>query len=355
MWLLVSSMLGLGVAQEHVHDVYMTLSGQYDATTLEKAAIEGMLKVVDQQSGSSGSKVLTHTEFEDWKGWKRGEREGYGIRIQVLAGRGLVIDHVMKDSPAHRAGLQTGDFIVSINTRPLSGLSADQMLSILETEGKDRLIVDVLREGTKQTMKMQKGAFAVPQVSSVSDAQYPSTSVLQVQFFGAHSSDQVKSSLESGSVSIVDLRDNQGGLWEEAVATLDLFFPKDTVLAYRQYGDGTKIPVLSQSPAVQIEPVVILINQGTRGPAELVALTLQENGMATLVGDRSAGEAIDYHVLYPNQHLVLLMADVRLLSSKKRQWHGGGVVPNLSISSSKTYRGEDRQQQAAIQLISSKP
>ena len=55
------------------------------------------------------------------------------------------------------------------------------------------------------------------------------------------------------------------------MATLDLFFPKDTVLAYRQYSDGTKIPVLSQSPAVQLEPVVILINQGTKGPAELVA------------------------------------------------------------------------------------
>ena len=106
---------------------------------------------------------------------------------------------------------------------------------------------------------------------------------------------------------------------------------------------------------MQSDPVIVLINQGTRGPAELVALTLQENGMATLVGERSVGEAIDYHVLYPNPQLVLLMADVRLLSSKKRQWNGSGVVPNLSISAGKSYRGEDRQQQAAIQLISSKP
>ena len=355
MWLLFSSILGLGFAQEHVQDVYTTLSGQYDASILEKAAIEGMLKAVDQQSGLSGSKMVTHAEFEDWKAWKRGAREGYGIRIQVLAGRGLVIDHVMKDSPAHQAGLQSGDFIVSINTRSLSGLSADQMLSVLELEGHDRLILDVLRDGNKQTMKLVKGDFAVPQVSSVFDSQYPSAAVLQVQFFGERSSEQVKRSLEQGSISILDLRDNQGGLWEEAVATLDLFFPKDMVLAYRQYSDGTKIPVLSQSSAVQIDPVVILINQGTQGPAELVALTLQENGMATLVGERSAGEAIDYHVLYPNRQLVLLMADIRLLSSKKRQWHGSGVVPNLSISSSQTYRGEDRQQQAAIQLISSKP
>jgi carboxyl-terminal processing protease len=355
MWLLLSAFLGLGSAQEHVQDVYTTLSERYDDGMLQKSAIEGMLQVVDQQSGLMGSQVLTYPEFEEWKGWKRGEREGYGIRIQVLAGRGLVIDHVMMDSPAHKAGLQAGDFIVSINTRSLSGLSADQMLSVLEAEGADRLIVDILREGTQRTMRLQKGEFVVPQVNRISESQFPSKPVLRVHFFGENSSTEIKKHLEQGTVPIIDLRDNQGGLWEEAVATLDMFFPKDTVLAYRQYADGTKIPVLSQSSAVQTEPVVILINQGTRGPAELVALTLQENGMATLVGERSAGEAIDYHVLYPNRELVLLMADVRLLSSKKRQWHDAGVVPNLSISPSQNYRGEDRQQQAAIQLISSKP
>ena len=114
----------------------------------------------------------------------------------MLAGRGLVIDHVMKDSPAHQAGLQTGDFIVSINTRSLSGLSADQMLSILETEGRERLIVDVLREGSKQTVKLHKGAFAVPQVTQELISSIPSTGVLQIQFFGEQSSVQVKNRLK---------------------------------------------------------------------------------------------------------------------------------------------------------------
>lgn len=352
MWLLLSSILGLGFAQEHVQDVYSTLSSQYDASHLEKAAIQGMLQAADQQRGVTGSKVLTTTEFEEWKAWQRGERKGYGIRIQVLAGRGFIIDHVMKDSPADKAGLQAGDFIVSINTRSLSGLSASQMLSLLETEGEERLFVDVIRDGAPQTYKLYKGAFIASQVevdNSVSDS---SPMIVQVPFFGTGSSADIEKYCTQSTVSVLDLRDNQGGLWEEAVATLDLFFPKDVIVAYRQYGDGTKIPVLSQSPAVQQEPVVILINQGTKGPAELVALTLQEQGMATLVGERTAGEAMDYHALYPNPQLVLLMADIWLLSSNKREIHGAGVVPNLSISSIQSYRGEDRQQQAAIQLVS---
>ena len=196
MWLLLSAFLGLGSAQEHVQDVYTTLSERYDDGMLQKSAIEGMLQVVDQQSGLMGSKVLTYPEFEDWKGWKRGEREGYGIRIQVLAGRGLVIDHVMIDSPAHKAGLQAGDFIVSINTRSLSGLSADQMLSVLEAEGADRLIVDILREGTQRTMRLQKGEFVVPQVNRISESKFPSKPVLQVHFFGENSSTEIKKHLE---------------------------------------------------------------------------------------------------------------------------------------------------------------
>ena len=351
MWLLLTSMLSVGSAQEHVQDVYATLSTQYDSTLLERSAIQGMLQAADQQRGITGSKVLSTSEFEEWKAWKRGEREGYGIRIQVLPGRGLIIDHVMNDSPAQKAGLQPGDFIVSINTRSLSGLSSEQMLRLLEAEGVERLIVDIIRDETTKTLKMQKGAFVASQLDIQTNPSTAST-ILEVQFFGSGINQKIEHHLLESSVSVLDFRDNQGGLWEEAVATLDLFFPKDVILAYRQYGDGTKIPVLSQSPSVQQEPVVILINQGTRGPAELVALTLQEHGMATLVGDRTAGEATDYHALYPNPQLVLLMADIRLLSSNKRQWHGVGVTPNLSISSTQSYRGEDRQRQAAIQLVS---
>jgi carboxyl-terminal processing protease len=355
MLFMLLSMLNLGVAQEHVQDVYSTLTEQYDSTMLQKAAIEGMLQAIDQNSGLTGSKVYTHTEFSEWKDWKRGDREGYGIRIQVLGGRGLLIEHVMMDSPAHNAGLQAGDFIVSINTRSLNGLSPSQMLSILETEGETRLLVEIIRNDQKQAVTMSKGEFAVPQVYLKESKSNPSDAVLQVQFFGENSSTQIREALEQNSVSILDFRDNQGGLWEEAISTLDLFFPKDAVLAYRQHSDGTKIPVLAQSKLVQQDPMVILINQGTTGPAELVALILQEYGKATLVGERSSGNAIDYHALYPNRQLVLLMADVQLLSSRKQQWHDIGLVPNLSISSSQTYRGEDRQQQAAIQLVSSRP
>jgi len=345
---LLSLFLPIVSAQENVQDVFEALSATYSADGLERAAIDGMIKTLDDEVGLRGSKALTTQEYRDWQAWKRGERDGFGLRIQVLAGRGFVIEEVMAGSPAGEVGLQAGDFIVSVNTRRLNGLSAPEMLSILEAEGQDRLIVDVIRQGEKQVFKLYKGSFAVPQVT------LSGKNTLRIQFFGEDSSQQIQEMLsQQSNLSILDLRDNQGGLWEEAIETLDLFCPQETILAYRAHHDGTQIPVLSQKTATMTKPMVILINQGTKGPAELVALTLQEQGLATLVGERSGGDGMDYHTLYPNPNWVLLMADTTILSSKRKDWQSVGVVPNLSISSSQTYRGEDRQWQTAIQLVSS--
>ena len=350
MWML-TTLVSLAFTQENVQEVYTVLSKQYEKHMLERAAIKGMLDVVDQQVGLNGSTILSHAEFTDWKAWKKGERDGFGLRVQVVAGRGFIVEHVMNNSPASESGLLAGDFIVSVNTRSLTGLSANQMLSVLEKEGVERLLLEVIRGDVLHTIKMKRGNFAVPQVEYKEGS-----STVAVQFFGVGSSEQVQHMLVgSPKPSILDLRDNQGGLWEEAIATLDIFFPQESIIAYREHHDGTKIPILSQEPILRVEPLVVLINQGTQGPAELVALTLQEHGIATLVGERTSGSGVDYHVLYPNRDWVLLMADTQLLSSKKQQWHGGGVVPNLSISSQQTYRGEDRQLQTALQLISSTP
>lgn len=347
------TMSGLAFAQENVQDVYSVLSRDFDANRLERAAIEGMLGEVERQTGIEGSKALTKSDYETWQQWRQGSRDGYGLRIQVVAGRGFLVEHVMKDSPAAKAGLLEGDFVVSVNTRSLSGLAGQHMLSLLESEDDERLLLELIRDNELKQVKLYRGQFDVPQVSIPQVTPHGST--VQVHFFGQGSADKIANSAKESNISILDFRDNSGGLWEEAVATLDVFLPSKTVVAHRRHHDGNQIPILAQQSPLQTEPIVILVNQGTQGPAELVALTLQEQGVATVVGERSAGVGVDYHPLYPNKEWVLLMADTILLSSKKQSWHSIGVVPNLTISDQQSYRGEDRQLQTAIQLTSSTP
>ena len=168
-------------------------------------------------------------------------------------------------------------------------------------------------------------------------------------FFGRGTTEEIELGIQQ--TGVLDLRDNTGGLWEEAIETLDLFFPKHMVVAHRQVSDDLLVPILTQREQVYDGSLIVLVNKRTSGPAELVAITLQEHQRATIVGERSAGFAVDYTVLQPEDPWVLLLAETQLLSSKKQSWNQYGVVPNLRVSSDHSYMGEDRQLQTAIQLI----
>ena len=143
---------------------------------------------------------------------------------------------------------------------------------------------------------------------------------------------------------------------------LDLFVEQNEVLGYRQSTDGTAIPILSNHEPIITEPVVILVNQGTQGPAELFALVLQERHQATIIGETTFGSAVDYRIQYPKKDWVLMLADTEILSAKKHSWHEQGITPNMSIPRGivevSTYTGVhhvDRQLQTAVQLISTSP
>ena len=337
-------MCAVALAQEPVLDVYTTLSKDYDSKILEEAAIEGMLAAVDRERGVEGSKVLSMAEYRAYQQWLTGQRDGYGMRIQMIPGRGMLVEYVMASSPAEQVGIQIGDLITKINSRTLAGMSPQSMLNILEGEGVERLTLDVVRQGQIHQYSLSKGAFQIPQVEG--------SEPVEVQFFGRDVHQEIAAKLIDNEQHVVlDLRDNTGGLWTEAIATLDLFFPAKTVVAYRQNLDGTTIPILAQQEAIYTQPLVVLINQQTSGPAELVALTLQENQRATIIGERSQGQNLDYKVQQLNADSVLMLVDTYILSSQRRSWYHTGVVPNVSVSSQHSYRGEDRQLQTAIQLV----
>jgi carboxyl-terminal processing protease len=341
-------MCAVALAQEPVLDVYTTLSKEYDAKILETAAIDGMLEAIDRERGVEGSRVLSTSEYQAYQRWLTGQRDGYGMRIQMIPGRGMLVEYVMASSPAEQGGIQIGDLITTINTRTLAGMSPQSMLHVLEGEGVERLTLDVVRQGQIHQFSLKKGGFQIPQV----DGSTP----VQVQFFGRDVHEEIATKLIDLEQEVVlDLRDNTGGLWTEAIATLDLFFPAKTVVAYRQNVDGTTIPILAQQEPIYTKPLVVLINEQTSGPAELVALTLQENQRATIIGERSKGQNLDYQIQQLNADSVLMLADTHILSSQRRTWYHTGVVPNVSVSSQYSYRGEDRQLQTAIQLVNTTP
>lgn len=350
-------MLAIAMAQESMITAQSVVSHQLSSVVsdeeVERAAILGMVDVIEKKTGLSGSTLLTKAEFQQEKLWKEGKREGYGVRVQLVPRQGFFVDSVIPNSPAEKAGIKPGDVIVSFAGLSLMGLPPQSMLNILNQDYAEAVSVGFVRDGSVQQVSVHKAAFQMEMFSLGYEGYIP------LHFFGKGVCENLEQVVQAQADQplIIDLRDNEGGLWEEGIACLDLFLDKDAVLGYRQMVDGTSIPILSQKEIQHSAPMVIVINQGTRGPAELFALVLQEYGRAELVGERTYGAAVDYQYYPIDPRWILKLADTELISAKKISWRNIGVTPNVSIGlhlDRPTYTGvpqTDMQLETAHQLI----
>jgi carboxyl-terminal processing protease len=357
MWVFL--MLSMAMAQESMVTAQAIINRQLNSEVsvedLEHAAILGMVQTVEEQTGLSGSTVLTEKEYEQEKSWKEGKREGYGVRVQLIPRQGFFVDSVIENSPADKAGIQNSDIIVSFAGHSLVGLPPEAMLYILNQDYPKAITVGFVRNGSAQQVSVQKGFFQMEMLSVVSE------NIIGIHFFGKSVCGEFEAVVEEQADQplVLDLRDNEGGLWEESIACLDLFLERNAVLGYRQMVDGTSIPILSQRNMQHVAPVVVLVNQGTKGPAELFALVLQEYGRAELVGERTHGNAVDYQYYPIDERWLLKLADTELLSANKVSWRNNGITPNFSVplhADIPTYTGVkqiDMQLETAIRLLSS--
>ena len=352
-------MLALAMAEEPMVTAKAIVNRQLNSVVseeeLERAAILGMVEEIEKETGLSGSTLLTKEEVQQEKFWKEGKREGYGVRVQLLPRQGFFVDGVIPNSPAEAAGIKSGDVIVSFAGLSLMGLPPQSMLNILNQEYSEAVSVGVVRNGSVNQVSVQKDVFQMEMFSAGQNGYIP------LHFFGKGVCGKLETVVkeQANQPLIIDLRDNEGGLWEEGIACLDLFLDRNAVLGYRQMTDGTTIPILSQKEAQHSAPMVIVINQGTRGPAELFALTLQEYGRAELVGERTYGASVDYQYYPLDEKWILKLADTEMISANKLSWRNNGVTPNVSIGlhlDRPTYTGgpqTDMQLETAIQLIAS--
>ena len=144
------------------------------------------------------------------------------------------------------------------------------MLNILNPDYPEAVSVGLVRNGSMHQVSVEKDGFQMEMFSVANDG------YISLHFFGEGVCGELERVVQEQADRrlIIDLRDNEGGLWEEGIACLDLFLDRNSVLGYRQMADGTSIPILAQKEALHSAPMVIVINQGTKGPAD-VALVLQ--------------------------------------------------------------------------------
>jgi len=222
---------------------------------------------------------------------------GIGVDVQAES-KGLLVDDVFPGSPAAKAGLQRGDVIVAVGATSLASRPASFGSRLIKGAAGTRVTLTVLRGTKKDTVTLQRADIVVP-VAAGQIVNYPGMklgALTLTQFVdgaGAELRAQVEKVLHQGAKGLIlDLRDNPGGLLNEAVNVASIFIPDGTIVSTDGRAQPRQVYVAKGGAIAPSIPMVVLVDRGTASAAEIVTGALHDRGRAKVVGTRTYGKGV---------------------------------------------------------------
>ena len=314
----------------HIQTDYVT---DPNINAVTNGALRGLLESLDADSS-----YLTPADYKTYKADKGGKAQA-GINVSKRYGYATVVS-VVPGSPAETSGLVDGDILEAIEGQDTRNISLAMIQRMLEGPAGSTLTVGVVRPSKAEPDKIaiRRSLTVVPPVQ---DALYENASILYLkpEILDHDHVQQVEAKLKgmqkAGNKKVLlDLRDVAAGDMTEATRLANLLLKSGTIATL----EGQKFPkqVFSADPSKAIQPmvpVVVLVNRGTAGPAELVAAALLDNKRADVVGEKTFGEGTQQKTfeLPDGAALILSVAKYEAPSGKKLQ--DDGVTPSVLVAS----------------------
>lgn len=305
-------------------------------------AVRGMLNNLDPHSD-----YLDAQDFADLKAMTNGEFSGIGVEITPDNGALLVISPI-DDSPAQKAGIKPGDYIVKINGTAVEGLSLTKAIDMMRGPKGQKITLTVLRKGVDHPLEftITRDNIKLTDVKTKligNHYAYIRISVFEDQT-GKHLRDAVTKLLKAHPNQIygvvLDLRNNPGGVVQAAVDVANVFLDKDKV-GYNKLVVYTK----GRVPEAQFTgyvtghdmfnglPMVVLINAGTASAAEIVSGALQDDRRAVVVGIRSFGKGSVQTVFpLPGDKTAIKLTTALYYTPSGRSIQAEGIVPDVKVN-----------------------
>ncbi|HET6418988.1 MAG TPA: S41 family peptidase [Geobacteraceae bacterium] len=313
-----------------IHKVYVDRSALKNRT-LTYGAISGM---VDALGDTGHSVFLTPDMLREQRKFTEGRYKGVGVEITVLDGR-VVIVTTLDGSPARAAGLRSGELITMVGGRVITGLPLTQVVNLISGPEGTRVRLTVFDPATKASRLVTLTRSPIS-VRNVRWSRLPGSGIAHLRIAGFSegvSRDLRKTLMEIRRQGIdriiLDLRDDPGGVLEEAVDCTSQFLKGGNALLVRDAaGDISPVPVTAGGEATGI-PLAVLVNEGTASGAEIMAGAIQDYRRGKLIGTRTfgAGTVLGKFDLSDGSALMLAV-DEWLTPGGHAIWHKG-ITPDV--------------------------
>lgn len=335
-------------------DIFERIRANYvedvDSAALIQAAINGMLTSLDPHSS-----YLPPNDFSDMQVQTRGEFGGLGIEVTQEDGFVRVITP-MDDTPAFAAGVEAGDFITHVNGEALLGLTLEQAVDMMRGPVGSEITITVVREGRDQPFDISiirdrirltavrarlEGNTAILRVSTFNDQTYPN---LQD---GLRRMIEEVGGLENINGVVLDLRNNPGGLLNQAIRVTDAFLERGEIVSTRgrRAEDGERY---NATPGDLIDgmPLVVLINGGSASASEIVAGALQDHNRAVVVGTNSFGKGSVQSIMPVAGNGAMRLTTSLYYTPSGRSIQALGIAPDILVEQRRPVEVDEEQQAA---------
>lgn len=310
-----------------------------DERDLVDAAVEGMLSSLDDPYSTymDEENAATFNETVD------GSYVGIGITIAMNSDKKFYVVGVVEDSPAEKANIQVGDYLLKIDDQLLEGLNLSDVTSIIKKDEKTTLELTLERDG-KEVVKEVKSA-TIDFISVTSDVyalNNGNAGYISIDTFAANTFQQFKTELkklEKKNINslIIDVRSNPGGHLSQTKNILELFMKKNTILYQVQFKDDIN-EIKDNTKKSRTYPVVILVNSSSASAAEILAASFRDSySDATLIGETTYGKGTVQTAYTLSDGTSVKYTTEKWLTPKGKWIDGKGVTPNRVVQLTEEY------------------
>src|SRR5437899_2734082 len=327
-------------------DVWELVRSEYveDAAddTLVEGAINGMLTALDPHSN-----YLNAKNFTDMKVQTRGEFGGLGIEVSMESGLVKVVSPI-DDTPAARAGLKPNDLITHLDGTPVQGLTLPEAVEKMRGPVNSDITLTVRREGQEPfDVKLTRAVIKIQSVRSHIEGN--NIGYIRVTSFNEQTDvglnnamKNLKQQADNKLIGVIlDLRNNPGGLLDQAVAVSDAFLEKGEIVSTRgrRADDAQRYNARPGDIATGL-PMAVLINGGSASASEIVAGALQDHHRAVVIGTKSFGKGSVQTIIPLAGHGAMRLTTARYYTPSGRSIQARGIDPDIVVEAAKIAKDE---------------
>jgi len=326
----------LRVFAEAFHRISSAYVEEIDDKTLLENAIKGMLSQMDPHSS-----YLDKESFDDLQESTSGNYGGLGMEINMEDGFVKVISP-MDDTPAAKAGIESGDLIIKLDDTPVKGMSLSDAIEAMRGEPGSEIKITLVKTNnptpTPLTLTREVIKIASVRQRYLEDG----FGYLRIAQFQSGTGGEVEKALirlkDEGDLEglIIDLRNNPGGVLQSAVAVSDVFIDHGLIVYTQGRMEDSELKYNARTPdSIHGVPIVVLVNEGTASASEIVAGALQDHGRAIVMGTTTFGKGSVQTILPLTNEKAIKLTTARYYTPNGKSIQAAGIIPDIWVARSK--------------------